>query len=169
MATFLSFCQWLADTLVQHRHSRIDLDVSRHRIGPRAQLVLFVGLLLLWDLRLLGITLPRVAVSEVWARLIPWITVGAVLMVVSGLLLFPLILSASTATSSSASRPPVCCSRFSTRWRFTSASNADWSIGTRLPITPRAAKFAGAISIALWAAIVVTGRFVAYNWFPPMP
>ena len=42
----------------------------------------------------------------------------------------------------------------------------DWDTAA---ITPRAAKFAGAISIALWAAIVVTGRFVAYNWFPPMP
>jgi hypothetical protein len=35
-------------------------------------------------------------------------------------------------------------------------------------LTPRAAKWAGGVSIALWAAIVVTGRFVAYNWFPPL-
>jgi hypothetical protein len=35
-------------------------------------------------------------------------------------------------------------------------------------VTPRAAKWAGGVSIALWAAIVVTGRFVAYNWFPPL-
>jgi len=35
-------------------------------------------------------------------------------------------------------------------------------------ITPRAARLAGAISIGLWAVIVVTGRFVAYNWFAPL-
>lgn len=41
----------------------------------------------------------------------------------------------------------------------------DWDTAA---VTPRAAKFAGAISIGLWAIIVVTGRFVAYNWFPSL-
>jgi len=41
----------------------------------------------------------------------------------------------------------------------------DWDTAA---MPPRAAKLAGAISIGLWAAIVVTGRFVAYNWFPPL-
>jgi hypothetical protein len=35
-------------------------------------------------------------------------------------------------------------------------------------VTPKAAKFAGAASIALWALIVVCGRFIAYNWFAPL-
>ena len=88
----------------------------------------FVGLLLSWDLRLLGI-MRRVAVSEVWARLIPWITMGAVLMV------------------------------------FSERRIVDWDTAA---MPPRAATLAGAISIGLWAAIVVTGRFVAYNWFSPL-
>ena len=41
----------------------------------------------------------------------------------------------------------------------------DWDTAA---VTPRAAKLAGAISIGLWAVIVVTGRFVAYNWFSPL-
>jgi hypothetical protein len=32
-------------------------------------------------------------------------------------------------------------------------------------ITPRAARTAGAISLFLWASIVVAGRMIAYNWF----
>ena len=43
---------------------------------------------LLWDLRLLGIGLKALPVSLVWRRLIPWITVGAILMVGTGLALF---------------------------------------------------------------------------------
>ena len=35
-------------------------------------------------------------------------------------------------------------------------------------VTPRAARVAGFASIGLWAFIVLTGRFVAYNWFPPL-
>ena len=30
---------------------------------------------------------------------------------------------------------------------------------------PRAAKVAGALSLVLWAIIIVSGRMIAYNWF----
>jgi peptidoglycan/LPS O-acetylase OafA/YrhL len=30
---------------------------------------------------------------------------------------------------------------------------------------PRAARVAGALSLALWIAIVISGRMIAYNWF----
>lgn len=34
--------------------------------------------------------------------------------------------------------------------------------------TPRAAKIAGATSIAVWTVVVVVGRLIAYNWFSPL-
>jgi len=168
MSTLLSFCQWLAETPFSTgiRESTYVYPIieSVHVLS----LCVFVGLLLSWDLRLLGITLRRVAVSEVWARLIPWITMGAVLMVLSGLLLF-------------ASDPVRFFGNIFFRVKalglFLALLNAmafhlgierklvDWDTAV---VTPRAAKLAGAISIGLWAAIVVTGRFVAYNWFPPL-
>jgi len=165
MSTLLSFCQWLAETPFSTgiRESTYVYPIieSVHVLS----LCVFVGLLLSWDLRLLGITLRRVAVSEVWARLIPWITMGAVLMVLSGLLLF-------------ASDPVRFFGNIFFRIKalglFLALLNAmafhlgierklvDWDTAV---VTPRAAKLAGAISIGLWAVIVVTGRFVAYNWF----
>ena len=168
MSTLLSFCQWLADTPFSTgiRESTYIYPIieSVHVLS----LSIFVGLLVLWDLRLIGITLRRVAVSEVWSRLIPWITLGAVLMVISGLLLF-------------ASDPVRFFGNIFFRIKalglFLALLNAiafhlgierklvDWDTAA---ITPRAAKFAGAISIGLWAVIVVTGRFVAYNWFSPL-
>ena len=30
---------------------------------------------------------------------------------------------------------------------------------------PRAARIAGAVSLAVWTVVVVTGRLIAYNWF----
>ena len=33
------------------------------------------------------------------------------------------------------------------------------------PRTARPARLAGAVSLLLWFAIIVTGRLVAYNWF----
>ena len=31
-----------------------------------------------------------------------------------------------------------------------------------------AAKLAGVSSIAMWAIVIVFGRFIAYNWFAPL-
>ena len=56
---------------------------SVHSVG----ICLFVGLTLLWDLRLLGVGLRRIPVSEVWTKLIPWITLGALIMTVTGVAL----------------------------------------------------------------------------------
>jgi Family of unknown function (DUF6644) len=164
----LSFCQWLADTpfSTSIRESTYMYPVieSVHVLS----LCLFIGLLLLWDLRLLGITLPRIAVSEVWARLIPWITLGAVLMVISGLLLFasdPVrffgnIFFRVKAVGLVLALLNALAFHFGIERRI-----VEWDTSA---VTPRAAKWAGGVSIALWAAIVVTGRFVAYNWFPPL-
>src|SRR5215510_1922167 len=156
MATLLLFCQWLGATSFSTgiRESTWSYPVieSAHVLS----LTVFVGLLLLWDLRLLGVTLRRVAVSEVWAWLIPWITLGGALMVISGVLLF-------------ASDPVRFYGNIFFRLKagalFLALLNAmvfHLGVERRLyewdsaGVTPRAARRAGAISIGLWAVIVLT-------------
>src|SRR5437868_10670897 len=51
-------------------------------------LCLFVGLTIILDLRLTGLTFRTVPVSEVVRRILPWQILGFVLMVISGVLLF---------------------------------------------------------------------------------
>jgi hypothetical protein len=34
-------------------------------------------------------------------------------------------------------------------------------------VAPMSARIAGALSLVLWACIVVAGRMIAYNWFDP--
>ena len=51
-------------------------------------LCLFLGMIVLLDLRLLGTGLRGVPVSEVAGRLLPWALAGFVLMAISGMLLF---------------------------------------------------------------------------------
>ena len=41
----------------------------------------------------------------------------------------------------------------------------DWDTS---PHTPTAAKLAGFSSMAMWAIVIVFGRFIAYNWFDPL-
>jgi hypothetical protein len=35
----------------------------------------------------------------------------------------------------------------------------------QLRVTPRPARVAAVLSLVLWAAIIVAGRMIAYNWF----
>src|SRR5438105_9162431 len=51
-------------------------------------LALFFGTVVMFDLRLLGLTMRNVPVSQVVERLLPWTIVGFAIMVVTGSLLF---------------------------------------------------------------------------------
>jgi hypothetical protein len=51
-------------------------------------LCLFVGTATMVDLRLLGLTMQKVRVSEVIARFLPWTIAGILVMLISGALLF---------------------------------------------------------------------------------
>jgi len=104
----------------------------------------------------------------VWTKLIPWMTLGALAMMSTGVALF-------------FSKPLFFWSNIFFRLKLVALALAlanamafhfgiekklvDWDTS---PHTPRAAKLAGASSMALWAIVIVFGRFIAYNWFAPL-
>ena len=128
-------------------------------------LCLFLGLIATLDLRLVGLTLRRVPVSEVAGRLLPWALGGFALMAVSGLLLFY-------------SHPVRAYENIFFRIKIVmlvlAGLNAfvfhttvyrrvtDWD---RAQIAPLRARVAGYLSLVLWCGVVVGGRMQAYNWF----
>src|SRR4051812_25961061 len=83
-----AFCQWLASTsgsVALHESLYMyPLVESVHVLT----LCLFVGLAAILDLRLMGIMLRRIPVSEVARRLLPWMAFGFTIMVISGVMLF---------------------------------------------------------------------------------
>src|SRR5579872_273927 len=62
-------------------------------------LCVFVGLTIVLDLRLTGLSFRTVPVSEVVRRILPWQVAGFAVMVVSGVLLFTLFPSVRIKTS----------------------------------------------------------------------
>lgn len=130
---------------------------------------MFMGVLLFWDFRLLNVGLRNVSISETWDRLSPWIGLGFLIMAVTGLLLFisdpvrfwgnvffriklvGLVLAGINAAA----------------FHFTIGKRVvEWDRpGGALPV---AAKVAGISSLVLWAIVIVTGRLIAYSWFPPL-
>jgi len=168
VALILDCCRWLEGTTVSVyiRESIWTYPIveSVHVIG----LSLFMGLLLLWDLRLVGLTLRKVPVSRLWRGLFPWIGLGAVIMVVSGLLLFwsdPVRFYANVFFRVKVVGLALALANAMAFHFGIERSVFQWDTDSR---PPRAARLAGAASIVLWAGIIVVGRLVAYNWFKPL-
>ena len=86
--SLLGAAQWLADTqwsIALHESLYGYPIVESIHVWA---LCLFVGLTIVLDLRLTGLTFNTVPVSEVVKRILPWQVLGFVIMVASGVLLF---------------------------------------------------------------------------------
>jgi hypothetical protein len=128
-------------------------------------LCLFVGMSVMLDLRLLGIALRRVPVAEVTDRLVPWMVAGFTVMIISGVLLFYAIPVRSYHNVFFRIKLVALVLAGVNVWVFHSGIHrkvAEWGLG-RTP--PHKARVAGALSLFLWAVIIVCGRMIAYNWF----
>jgi len=126
---------------------------------------LFAGLIVMMDLRLLGIGNMSAPFSEVQKRLFPWQMLGMGLSSVTGL----------TLTYSDPMRfyvniffwtkmlVMVLAGINAMAFHFiTYHSVVTWD--TRAT-TPLGARLSGALSIVLWAIVIVSGRLIPYNWF----
>lgn len=128
-------------------------------------LCVFVGMASILDLRLMGVALKRVPVSEVARRLLPWMIGGFVIMIASGVLLFYAIPIRSWHNIFFRFKLVLLVLAGVNAWVFHARiwrSVTAWDLD---PVTPGAARVAGAASLVLWAAIIVSGRMIAYNWF----
>ena len=128
-------------------------------------LCLFVGLTIVLDLRLTGLTFRTVPVSEVVRRILPWQIIGFVVMVISGVLLFYAIPIRSYQNVFFRLKMITLVLAGLNAWTYHYGIHRkinEWGSEGR---PPRRARIAGAFSLVLWAVIVVSGRMIAYNWF----
>ena len=86
--SLLGFCEWLEATpvalLVRESLWGFQILAAIHIMG----LALSVGTLVWFDLRLLGVAMTRVRITEVYRRLMPWAGGGFLVMFTTGALLF---------------------------------------------------------------------------------
>jgi hypothetical protein len=128
-------------------------------------LCLFLGLTVLLDLRLLGVTFRSARASVVAARLEPWIIFGFVLMVTSGSLLFYAIPVRTFQNIFFRIKVAMLILAGINVWVFHATIYRHVGAWDLDPVPPKRARMAGGLSLALWAGIVVAGRMIAYNWF----
>ena len=161
----LEFCEWLAATagsIALHESMYMyPIVESSHVLA----LTLFVGFAVILDLRLLGLILKQVPVSQVADRLLPWTIGGFIVMNITGVLLFYAIPVRTYQSIFFRAKVIFLILAALHVWFFHARIYqriAEWD---HTIITPRAARRAGLASLVLWGAIIVSGRMIAYNWF----
>jgi uncharacterized protein DUF6644 len=163
--SLLPFCRWLAST-----RGSISLHQSLY-MYPLVEsvhvltLCVFVGMSVILDLRLLGLMLRNAPAGEITRRLMPWMQGGFVVMLVSGLLLFYAIPVRSYQNVFFRAKLVFLVIAGLNAWYFHRGVYRTVDRWERAPVAPRPARVAGAVSLVMWAAIIVAGRLIAYNWF----
>ena len=167
--TLLGICEWLASTplasMIQESAYGFPIVVALHLFG----LTLSVGTLLWVDLRLLGVALGHLRISEVYRGLAPWFFAGFAVMLVTGATLFTAY--ATLAYGNVFFRVKLAAialagTNAAVLHFATQRTSAEWDDAARPPIGARAA---GLISIILWVAVMLAGRMMSYTMFSAAP
>ena len=162
MHTLLVVCQWLENTpfgaSVRDSLWQFPVIETVHIFG----IILLVGSSSILDLRLLNLAFKEDPVSKLARRYLPWAWTGFGIQVITGFLLF------SSEATKMYDNPAF---QLKMLMIFLAGVNAlifhvvtyrsveKWG---RAPMTPFAAKCAGAFSIILWFGVVAAGRWIAY-------
>jgi hypothetical protein len=120
---------------------------------------IFLGLIVMMDLRLVGVANLRTRASEIQARLFPWQMLGFAIIVISGLMLVwaqPLRYYGKTFFWWKMALMAIAGVNAGIIHAITHRSEAAWDTS--------AARIAGAASLVLWAGVLTLGRLVAYEW-----
>ena len=128
---------------------------------------LFAGTILMMDLRLLGVGHMQTPFSQVQRRLFPWQMAGMLLSSVTGVaLVFGNPFNYLTNIIFWVKMLGIAIAGLNAlAFHFiTEYTLVDWDTG---PTPPFGAKLAGALSILLWANVIMAGRLMPYalTWF----
>ena len=163
----LEIFEWLAatpaSTALRESHYAYLAILATHVLT----LTVFLGTAILVDLRLLGVAMSRVPVSQVLTRLLPWTTGGFAVMAASGMLMF--YASPADKFVNLFFRAKVAMLGLAGLgvWLFFRTVHRNIEAWDNDPVPPRAARLAGGLTLLLWTAILVAGRMIPYQqyWF----
>jgi hypothetical protein len=128
-------------------------------------LMISLGMLIVIDLRMLGLWLTNVPASKLAQRLDRPMLIGFSIMVITGVLLYVGIPIRTTQSLWFRIKVILLVAAFINAWLFRrhmQGSVASWDVA-RVP--PRRTRIAAALSLTLWASVIACGRFIAYDWF----
>lgn len=128
-------------------------------------LTVSLGMLIVIDLRMLGLWLKDVPASKIAERLDRPMLIGFAIMVVTGVLLYVGIPIRTTQSLWFRIKVILLVAAFINAWLFRKHMQASVGTWDAAPVPPRRTRIAAALSLTLWASVVTCGRFIAYDWY----
>jgi hypothetical protein len=163
--TLVEAAEWLeatsAGVMVRESLYGFPILVAIHLLG----LAISVGVVIWFDLRLLGVSMAGHPVTAVYRRLMPLAFVGyAVMFVSGGFLLAGFATAAFENVYFRIKVAAMVCAGVNAllyHW-ITERRIEQWDDSRRLPLPARTA---GLVSIAVWTVVVLSGRMMSYTIF----
>src|SRR5215467_3828549 len=161
---FLEWCQWLQHTRFATAISESDYLFPLIEGSHILALPLSVGMIVILDLRLLGIAFCDGPAGKLVLNLLRWCKIGFAVMFLTGGLLF--ITQAGKAYGNVFFRAKLIFLLLlginAVAYQKVFFPNmAKWESG---PGTPLGARFCAAVSLILWIGVIVCGRTMAYQF-----
>lgn len=128
-------------------------------------LMVSLGMLLVIDLRMLGLFLTDVPASTIAAKLNLPMMIGFGVMIVTGLLLFYAIPVRSAQSIWFRTKLILLSAAAINAWLFHKKMRESVSTWDRDPKPPQRIRVGAGLSIAIWIGVVISGRGIAYNMF----
>ena len=128
-------------------------------------MIMFAGLIVMMDLRLVGLAFRETPLSQIQKRLFPWQMITMALSAASGFFLLygqPMRYYGKPFFWIKMALMVVAAVNALVFHSTTYRSVSQWDTS---PVTPHGAKLAGAFSLVLWAGVIIFGRITAYNWW----
>jgi hypothetical protein len=157
--------EWLESTapavFVRESLYGFPILVGIHILG----LIFSVGTLLWVDLRLLGVSLIRARVSEVYRGLAPWFLSGFVVMILTGATLFAGFATSAYANVYFRIKVIALVLAGANALAFHALLQRGSAVWDEAPRPPVAVRLAGLASIVLWTIVILAGRMISYTMF----
>jgi hypothetical protein len=155
--------------LVSNLESSIALRESQYvwslfEVAHVVCMCLFAGLIIMMDLRLLGVGNMQTPFSQLQRRLFPWQMVGMMLSAATGLVLVfgdPMRFYSNVFFWMKMTLMAIAALNAMAFHYTTYFTVETWDH----EVPPFGAKLSGALGIGLWAFVIVAGRLIPYNWF----
>ncbi len=128
-------------------------------------LMVFLGMLMVIDLRMLGLMLPRVPASTIAERLDRPMLIGFAVMVVTGFTLYYAIPVRTTQSVWFRIKVMLLIAAGVNALLFRNRMRASVGSWDTDPKPPRHIRIGAGLSLALWSGVVISGRTIAYDWY----
>jgi hypothetical protein len=165
MPPIVSALEWLAGLAWTTAIRESTLGAPMIQTAHVVSTVIFAGLVIMMDLRLVGLAFTHAPSAQIQRRLFPWQMAGFVPSIATGLILFcvdPLRYYLNTLFWVKLALLALAGVN-AMAFHFATYQTADrWDED---PKGTRKAHLAGAFSLVLWSAIIVAGRLIPNDWF----